>query len=349
MTNSIIKRVPVVELVDRKAVTTSFEVADYFKKLHYNVLRDIDVITKKQPDFAKLHFEVCYKINELQNSKPQKYYLMTRDGFTLLAMGFRGDKALAFKVAYIKAFEEQEKQLAQIKSGAVDVCKALGIQNASDALKALGFFDRARLNLGVGKPEVNAVTESGLYTLILRSRDAVKEGTPAYRFRVWVTTEVLPTIRKTGSYGRTPALPDFTNPAIAARAWAEEYEKNQKLQSQLLLERPKVEFTDKFLASNGKFLVRIVAKAFGMAPSKLWAWLKSHHYVSEKNEAYADPVKRGFLVVHVQNYERDGAQFSNCTTKIAPKGIYHFHKLLKRDGLIPPDNQINFEFLGEPA
>lgn len=101
------------------------------------------------------------------------------------------------------------------------------------------------------------------------------------------------------------ALPDFTNPAIAARAWAEEYEKNQKLQSQILLERPKVEFTDKFLASNGKFLVRIVAKAFGMAPSKLWAWLKSHHYVSEKNEAYADPVKRGFLVVHVQNYERD--------------------------------------------
>lgn len=153
MTNSIIKRVPVVELVDRKAVTTSFEVADYFKKLHYNVLRDIDVIAKRQPDFAKLNFEVCYKFNDLQNGKPQKYYLMTRDGFTLLAMGFHGDKALAFKVAYIKAFEEQEKQLAQIKSGAVaELFAAMREQAEEQALaslagKALAKWGRKKLSL----------------------------------------------------------------------------------------------------------------------------------------------------------------------------------------------------------
>lgn len=83
---------------------------------------------------------------------------------------------------------------------ASDICTALGIKNTSDAVKALAPFERARLNLGAGKPDVNAVTESGLYTLILRCRDAVKEGTLAYRFRVWVTSEVLPTIRKQGFY-----------------------------------------------------------------------------------------------------------------------------------------------------
>lgn len=83
---------------------------------------------------------------------------------------------------------------------ASDICTALGIKNTSDAVKALAPFERARLNLGVGKPDVNAVTESGLYTLILRCREAVKEGTFAYRFRVWVTNEVLPTIRKQGFY-----------------------------------------------------------------------------------------------------------------------------------------------------
>lgn len=97
---------------------------------------------------------------------------------------------------------------------ASDVCKALGIVNTSDALKALTPFEKTtvkviqknprsddpRLNLGSIEKTVNAVTESGLYTLILRCRDAVKEGTFAYRFRVWVTSEVLPSIRKQGFY-----------------------------------------------------------------------------------------------------------------------------------------------------
>lgn len=83
---------------------------------------------------------------------------------------------------------------------AVDVCNALKLTNPSESLRALAPFERAKLNLGAGKPDVNAVTESGLYTLILRCREAVKEGTFAYRFRVWVTNEVLPAIRKQGAY-----------------------------------------------------------------------------------------------------------------------------------------------------
>lgn len=89
------------------------------------------------------------------------------------------------------------------------------------AIASLAPFERAKLNLGAGKPDVNVVNESGLYTLILRSRDAVKEGTPAYRFRVKVANEILPAIRKTGSYSAatlTPAEQLQIRKAISARA-----------------------------------------------------------------------------------------------------------------------------------
>ena len=89
------------------------------------------------------------------------------------------------------------------------------------AIASLAPFERAKLNLVAGKPDVNVVNESGLYTWILRSRDAVKEGTPAYRFRVKVTNEILPAIRKTGSYSAatlTPAEQLQIRKAISARA-----------------------------------------------------------------------------------------------------------------------------------
>lgn len=81
---------------------------------------------------------------------------------------------------------------------AADVCKIIGIQNPTDAIKSLASFERTKVV--VDGREINAVNESGLYTLILRSRDAVKEGTPAYRFRLKVTAEILPAIRRSGRY-----------------------------------------------------------------------------------------------------------------------------------------------------
>ncbi|WP_277973419.1 BRO-N domain-containing protein [Pantoea agglomerans] len=86
---------------------------------------------------------------------------------------------------------------------AVDVCNVLGIQNPSKALKALDDDERSNFKLG-RQGEANIINESGLYTLILRCRDAVKPGTVPHRFRKWITNEVLPTIRKTGRYEPKP-------------------------------------------------------------------------------------------------------------------------------------------------
>ena len=78
----------------------------------------------------------------------------------------------------------------------VDVCKALDIKNATDVAKRLDDDERTRLNLG-RQGETNFVTESGLYAVILRS-----DKPNAKKFRKWITGEVLPSIRKTGSYGK---------------------------------------------------------------------------------------------------------------------------------------------------
>lgn len=90
---------------------------------------------------------------------------------------------------------------------AKDVCDALRLTNSRMALKALDDDEKADVSLtytssnGVRQNrETNIISESGLYTLILRCRDAVTPGTIPYRFRKWVTSEVLPAIRQTGQY-----------------------------------------------------------------------------------------------------------------------------------------------------
>ncbi|HBY2240676.1 TPA: hypothetical protein MIR89_25370 [Klebsiella pneumoniae] len=99
---------------------------------------------------------------------------------------------------------------------AVDVCKALGLTNPTKSVSALDedekqlFSGDSNFKLGSagkGAQSLIILNESGLYTLILRCRDAVKQGTTAWRFRKWVTNEVLPTIRKNGEYSYVETTP----------------------------------------------------------------------------------------------------------------------------------------------
>lgn len=83
---------------------------------------------------------------------------------------------------------------------ASDVCAALDIQNPTVAVKILDEEDKSKLNLGLRGSDALIISEPGLYTLMMRSNKAVDPETSAYRFRRWVTREVLPTLRKTGSY-----------------------------------------------------------------------------------------------------------------------------------------------------
>ena len=87
-------------------VTDSFMVAKAFGKLPKNVVRDIErTIEACPPEFnTKLNFELCYKNNELQNGKPQKFYRLRKDGLMLLVMSYTKKEAMRIKIAYINEF-----------------------------------------------------------------------------------------------------------------------------------------------------------------------------------------------------------------------------------------------------
>ena len=88
-----------------RLITDSRKVAETFNKRHDNVLRDINNIKKDVPNFEEMFYET-----EAPDSygRLQRIYQMTRDGFTLLTMGFTGSEALQWKVKYLEAFNKME-------------------------------------------------------------------------------------------------------------------------------------------------------------------------------------------------------------------------------------------------
>ncbi|WP_341780378.1 Rha family transcriptional regulator [Levilactobacillus sp. HBUAS70063] len=95
---------------NKQAVTSSLQVAETFGKRHDHVTRDIEELIA-QSGSPKLGNEMFATGTYENRGKQYPMYYMNRDGFTLLAMGFTGDKALQFKLQYIKAFNEMEQQV----------------------------------------------------------------------------------------------------------------------------------------------------------------------------------------------------------------------------------------------
>lgn len=91
-------------------VASSRQIAENFEKNHNHVLRDIDSLKKDVSNFGQMFFETTAPDSY---GREQRAYLMNRDGFTLLAMGFTGKAALEWKLKYIAAFNEMEKKLTE--------------------------------------------------------------------------------------------------------------------------------------------------------------------------------------------------------------------------------------------
>lgn len=104
--------IPMITERDGIPVTTSRAVAEQFGKAHKNVIRDIETLIsqlKIEPANAVFAEQNFLQIEQADaQGKPRPAYLLTRDGFTLLAMGFTGAKAMQFKIAYINAFDRME-------------------------------------------------------------------------------------------------------------------------------------------------------------------------------------------------------------------------------------------------
>ena len=93
---------------NQQAVTSSMNIAENFNKRHDHVMRDIQNLADDVPNFGEMFFKT---VERDKNNRNRWIYLMNRDGFTLLAMGFTGSKALHFKLEYINAFNEMEKAM----------------------------------------------------------------------------------------------------------------------------------------------------------------------------------------------------------------------------------------------
>lgn len=142
---------------------------------------------------------------------------------------------------------------------ATDICAALELNNTSMAVSGLDDDERgvSEVDTRGGKQSVTVISESGLYSLVLRSRKP-----EAKQFKRWITHDVLPAIRKTGSY--SVALPDFGDPAAAARAWADEVDAKRTAQIALEQAKPAVEFVAKYAeAASGNKTFRQVCKLLG--------------------------------------------------------------------------------------
>ena len=187
-----------------------------------------------------------------------------------------------------------------------------------------------------GNQSMVVISESGLYSAILRSRLA-----QARPFRRWVTSEVLPQIRKTGSYSATPQL---SEDQIVQQALAITAARVEKLTAQLAIAQPKADAFDRWLSSNVDYPVAVVANALAglgadLGRNRLFAWLDANHWIyrtAVKGQWHPlqTQIDTGRLSVRLgqQLNTRSGEQFATYTVRITAKGVARLATLL---GAVP--------------
>lgn len=116
------------------AVTSSLTISEGFEKEHKNVIRDIENLLggELKSELSSMFIKDTYFTCQ---NKPMKQYLITRDGYALLAMGFTGKKAIAFKLKYIKAFNMMEDEIKKHQLSRMDSKESF--KGVNDALKEL--------------------------------------------------------------------------------------------------------------------------------------------------------------------------------------------------------------------
>ncbi|WP_418369400.1 phage antirepressor [Veillonella parvula] len=208
---------------------------------------------------------------------------------------------------------------------AKDVCDCLEIKNTTDTLKRLDEDERARLNLG-RQGEANVVNEYGLYSLVMSSRKP-----EAKEFKRWITHEVLPALRRTGSYALNipRTLPE------ALRAYADEVEQHNKTKALVEAQRPKVLFADAVSSSVTDILIGDLAKLLNqnghnIGQNRLFERLRNEGFlISRKGGSYNMPTQRAmemglFRIKETAITHSDGRTSINKTPKVTGKGQQYF-------------------------
>lgn len=218
-----------------------------------------------------------------------------------------------------------------------DVCNILGISKYRDTAARLDADERGSVEVDTlgGTQQVIAVNESGLYHVILRS-----DKPEAAPFRKWVTSEVLPSIRKNGGYiaGQEQLTPEelmakallVANKTLADREAriCELTAQNSQLTVEKQIMQPKAEYFDELVDRNLLTNFRETAKELGIKPKAFVAWLleKKFLYRDQKGKLLPRGDKNSGLF-EVKEAKNDKTQWSGVQTLITPKGRETFRLL----------------------
>lgn len=208
-----------------------------------------------------------------------------------------------------------------------DVATILGYSNPSKALSDHVDEDDKLNNeslSSLGQRGGWLINESGVYALIFGSKLP-----NAKKFKHWVTAEILPTIRKTGSYSITQHKPDsymIENPAERARRWAEEYEERLALECKIAEQQPKVEYHDAVLNKSGLMTTTAIAKDLGFKSAKqLNDLLKRDRVIYKKADTYYLYANYEYLITEgycdYKSYKNENSSLSLQWTEKGRKWI----------------------------
>lgn len=226
-----------------------------------------------------------------------------------------------------------------------DVCKVLEIKNSRDAAAKLDGDEKgvALTDTLGGKQQMTIINESGLYTVILRS-----DKPQAKPFRKWVTSDVLPSIRKHGAYMTEQTLeraltsPDFlielATQLKAEREQRKQLETTVAAQSeQMEQDKPKVLFADSVTASSSSILIGELAKLIkqngvDIGQRRLFEWMRTNGYlVKRKGSEYNLPTQRsmeqGLMEIKETSVVHTGYTTISKTPKVTGKGQVYFINL----------------------
>lgn len=243
----------------------------------------------------------------------------------------------------IQIFNYQSNEVRTVEMGGEpwfvlkDVCNILGISKYRDTAARLDADERGSVEVDTlgGTQQVIAVNESGLYHVILRS-----DKPEAAPFRKWVTSEVLPSIRKNGGYiaGQEQLTPEelmakallVANKTLADREAriSELTAQNSQLTVEKQIMQPKAEYFDELVDRNLLTNFRETAKELGIKPKAFVAWLleKKFLYRDQKGKLLPREDKNNGLF-EVKEAKNDKTQWSGVQTLITPKGRETFRLL----------------------
>ena len=230
---------------------------------------------------------------------------------------------------------------------AADICRALGYNNGRDAISRHcdeGDVVKHDTPTTSGVQTMTFVNESGLYSLIFGSKlESAKQ------FKKWVTSDVLPSIRKHGIYATEATVESMLNDPENAILMLQAYQRErkerlaaqqqvEKLEAQAIEDKPKIIYADAVKGSTSSCLIGELAKmiaqnGYPIGEKRLFQWLRDNHYLCSYGERFNQPyqqyIEQGLFTMKQNVFSVDGEMRTRNTTKVTGKGqIYFINKFI---------------------